>query len=99
MKTSGLIGLSVVVAASLSTAVMAEGTAPQDEMQEMFKKADANADGKLTLEEFKTMAKIEPERKFAVVDANKDGFATLEEIRIAKKAAQAAALAPNAPAQ
>ncbi len=100
MKVSGLLGLSVLVAASLATAVMAEGDAavpaatPQAEKKDMFKKADANADGKLTLEEFKTMAKGDAEKKFTAADTDKDGFVTPEELKAARAAKKATPAVP-----
>jgi Ca2+-binding EF-hand superfamily protein len=99
-----LIGLSVVVAASLSATVMAEDVKAPDavkapavgkphkaERVDMFKKADANADGKLSLDEFKTMAKgPEAEKKFTAADTDKDSFLTPEELKAAKAAEHAA---------
>ncbi|MEI6563454.1 MAG: EF-hand domain-containing protein [bacterium] len=106
MKYIGMIGLSVVVAASLSSVVMAEGAkaegtkAPHKEKQNMFKKADANGDGKLSLDEFKTIAHGDAEKKFTAADTDKDGFLTPEELKAAhaaKKAEKAAAPAVAAP--
>lgn len=104
MKTLGMIALGVVVAASMSTTVLAEGAkAPKGEKHEAFKAADVNADGKLSLEEFKTMAKgPNAEKKFTAADTDKDGFLTPEELKAAhaaKKAARdaAKAVAPVAP--
>jgi len=87
MKGIGIIGLSVLIAASLSTTVMAgDKGAPKGEKQDMFKKADANGDGKLSLEEFKTICtKGDAEAKFTAADTDKDGFLTKEEFKAAHK--------------
>lgn len=109
MKLLGLFGLSAIVAASLSmTATAEEVKAPEavkahkGERVDAFKKADANADGKLSLDEFKTMAKgPDAEKKFTAADTDKDGFLTPEELKAAKKAAheaKAPKVAPAAPA-
>ncbi|MCP5538925.1 MAG: sulfatase-like hydrolase/transferase [Akkermansiaceae bacterium] len=60
----------------LKTGSTPKGTAKAgNRVDEAFKKADANQDGKLTREEY-------PQKEvFDAVDANKDGFATLEEVR------------------
>jgi len=111
MKVLGLIGLSFVLVASLSTPAMAEG--PKDHKgekhEDAFKKADANGDGKLSLDEFKTLVKKDAEVKFAAADTDKDGFVTPAEFKAwrasehaarkaAKDAAKDAPPAPVAPA-
>ncbi len=109
MKKIGMIGLSMVVASSL--VVMAEqgagdaGQAARPKVKaprvEAFAKADANADGKLSLEEFKTMVtKGDAEAKFTAADTDKDGFLTKEELKAAsgKKKEKKAAVAPAVPA-
>jgi Ca2+-binding EF-hand superfamily protein len=107
MKYLSIIGLSVIVAASLSTTVLAEGNkgAHKADKAEQFKKADANGDGKLSLAEFKTMCtKGDAEAKFAAADTDKDGFLTPEELKAAhakhakKNEAACAVPAPVAPA-
>jgi hypothetical protein len=51
---------------------------------ERFAKADANGDGKLSLDEFKTFAKGgEADAKFTAADTDKDGFLTKEELKAA----------------
>ncbi|MEI8140384.1 MAG: hypothetical protein WCI03_11015 [bacterium] len=110
MKVLSLIGLSVVVAASLSATVMAEEVKAPDAVKapavgkphkaeriDMFKKADANADGKLSLDEFKTMAKgPDAEKKFTAADTDKDNFLTPEELKAAKAAEHAERVAKKA---
>lgn len=90
MKQLGLAVLGIITAAVLTTPVMAEDAKAKDgdkqgkkaEKLEMFKKADANADGKLSLDEFKTMVtKGDAEKKFIAADADKDGFVTPEELK------------------
>lgn len=92
MKVLGLVGLSVVLAASLTSTVMAEAPkAPKGEKHDMFKAADANGDGKLSLDEFKTMVKSgDAGKKFEAADANKDGFVTPAELKAARMAEHAA---------
>lgn len=93
MKSLSLFGLSAVVAASMAMSVMAEEVKAPDavkghkgQKQEICKKADVNGDGKLSLEEFKTMCtKGDAEAKFAAADADKDGFVTCDELKAAKK--------------
>jgi len=96
MKVLGVIGLGVVLAASLSTTVMADG--PKVERVDPFTKADANGDGKLSLEEFKTMVTNDAEAKFTAADIDKDGFVTRAELKAAKEAAHEARKAAAAKA-
>ena len=56
--------------------------------------ADANNDGKLTLEEITTKAPKYPAQRFTQLDANKDGFLTSDEL---PKPAAPAAAAPSTP--
>mgnify|MGYP001590635331 CR=1 FL=1 len=91
MKQLGLAIVGVITAASLTVPVMAADDKPDAgkhhpkvDKAEVFKKADANADGQLSLDEFKTMAaKGDPEKKFKAADADKDGALTLEEFKAA----------------
>lgn len=89
MKKLAVFGLGVVLSVAFSSIVMAEG-APKAEgaakpRVDAFKKADANADGKLSLEEFKTMSKKDADKKFTDADTDKDGFLTKEELKAARK--------------
>ena len=56
-------------------------SAPDDPVQAMFDKADANRDGVLTLEEWKAAGRRE--RGFSMIDADRDGKLTPEELRAA----------------
>lgn len=94
MNKSGLIGLSVVFAASMATSVLAEGAkAPKadkvDRQEAVFKKADVNNDGKLSLDEFKTIVKVDAVKKFAAADTDKDVFVSLAEFKAWHAAKQA----------
>jgi Ca2+-binding EF-hand superfamily protein len=50
---------------------------------EKFEEADANGDGKLSLEEFKTAREEKLEQRFKKTDADGDGFVTKEEMKAA----------------
>ena len=91
MKKIGFAILGIITAAALTVPVIAEDGAGKTgdakkggDKMEAFKKADANNDGKLSLEEFKTMVtKGDAEKKFKEADADKDGFVTPEELKAA----------------
>jgi len=88
MKKLGLVVVSLITAAALTVPAVAKDKAAKGEKkadkQEAFKKADTSADGKLSLDEFKTMiTKGDAEKKFTVADADKDGFVTPEELKAA----------------
>jgi len=92
MKKIGFAVLGIITAAALTVPVMAQdGSDKKPEKQhkkgekaEWFKKADANGDGKLSLDEFKAACtKGDAEKKFAEADTNKDGFLTPEELKAA----------------
>lgn len=108
MKIKSIVGLSVLVATTISIAALAEeAKGGKGQKVDRFKKADADGDGKLSLVEFKTFAKNDAEAKFAAADADKDGFLTKEELKAAHKAhkpvkdgeAKAVVPAPAAPAK
>jgi len=86
MKQLGLVVVSLITAAALTVPVIAKEAKAKDgkkgEKIEAFKKADTSADGKLSLDEFKTMiTKGDAEKKFKGADADKDGFVTPEELK------------------
>ncbi|EDP71980.1 hypothetical protein FBALC1_12802 [Flavobacteriales bacterium ALC-1] len=60
----------------------------EDKSRKMFKHLDMNEDGKITLEEFKTMRVKSPskvaqvEKRFVSMDTNKDGTVDKAEFRI-----------------
>ena len=101
MKYLGMIALSVSLGASLSTGALADdGQGHKGAKHELFKKADANGDGKLSLDEFKTICtKGDAEAKFAAADTDKDGFLTPAELKAAHgKHAKDDAACPATPA-
>jgi hypothetical protein len=101
MKYFGIVALSAVVVASLSTGVLAgDGHGHKGAKHEFFKKADVNGDGKLSQDEFKTICtKGDAEKKFAAADTDKDGFLTPEELKAAHgKKAKGDAACPAAAA-
>lgn len=59
----------------------AEGDKPKANPEEMFKKKDANGDGKLSKDEFTKGAKdaAKMEERFTALDKDKDGSVTKEE--------------------
>jgi hypothetical protein len=91
MKKIGFAILGIITVAALTVPVLAEDAAApkaekhaKGEKGERCKKADANADGKLSLEEFKTICKKgDAEAKFTAADADKDGFLTKDEMKAA----------------
>ena len=92
MKQLGFAALIIIIAAALTAPVMAEETQGQKpekhqkkgEKGDFFKKADTNADGKLSAEEFKAACtKGDAEKRFAEADTDKDGFLTPEEMKAA----------------
>jgi hypothetical protein len=66
------------------------GQAFQAELPGLFAQADANGDGSLTLDEFKTFKHLVAEKRtelmFQKLDANSDGKVTLDEINAARAA-------------
>lgn len=93
MKQFKLALMSVVAVVALSPAIMAKeggekhgdkGGHKGGSPEEWFKKADANADGKLTFEELKAVKADATEEKFKKMDANADGSVSLEEFTAAK---------------
>lgn len=98
MKAMGLIGLSVVLVASMAMAedaVKAEKPAKAPK-QDFFKSADTDGDGKLSLDEYKAAGKGNTEKRFTAADTDKDGFLTADELQAFKKAAHEAAKAAKA---
>lgn len=50
--------------------------------EEVFAERDEDADGRLTLEEFKDGGKRKAEDRFGQADADADGLLTLDELRV-----------------
>jgi len=91
------VGVFVLAAAAALAAVpvLAHGgpgfgQALQAELPALFAQADANGDGSLTLDEFKTFRQLVAEKRtelmFQRFDANGDGKVTLDEINAAHAA-------------
>ncbi len=79
MKITALL-CALLLGASVTYA--AEGDKPKPNPEEMFKKKDANGDGKLSKEEFTKGAKdaAKMEERFTALDKDKDGSVTKEEM-------------------
>lgn len=74
--------MSALIAVGLfaATNVYAEDSAKAKQIEEKFKAADKNADGKLTLEEAKEgMPRVA--RAFTKIDVNNQGYVTVDEIK------------------
>lgn len=56
------------------------GSDPAARLAEFIKRADTDADGKISKEEFANMGKKESEERFGKMDANSDGFVDQDEI-------------------
>ena len=83
MKRMTWLAMSMVAAFALAASAE-EGHGPNGER---FKKADADADGKLSATEFAPMCdKGDAAAKFAAADTDKDGFLTKDELKAAHKA-------------
>lgn len=89
MKTCIYTLSAMVIAASLSLAQDGPdgpGKGKRPNPEEIFKKLDADADGSVTLDEFKKSPKgqkdeAKAEEIYKKVDANSDGSVTLEEFK------------------
>lgn len=91
MKITALL-FALLLGASMTYAADAEkpkteGDKPKPSPEEMFKKKDANGDGKVSKEEFLKGAKdaAKAEAAFTAKDKDKDGFLTKEEFAAKKK--------------
>lgn len=75
--------VAVALLCPLDVSVAEEKKAPDPE--KIFKRKDANGDGMLTLDEFKTGLKDKPlemaEKRFGKMDSNGDGKLSLDEFK------------------
>ncbi len=82
-----LVAWSAATMIVLGVSVASAADKPQRTPEEMFKRLDANSDGKLTVEEFTAKRegdKAEKAKKyFARIDKNSDGSVDLEEFKAA----------------
>ncbi|HEX4129901.1 MAG TPA: EF-hand domain-containing protein [Pirellulales bacterium] len=82
-------GAAVVMLFALSVASSTAADKPKPEPEEVFKKLDANGDGKLSVDEFVRKRTGDEADKakaaFAKLDKNSDGYLTLEEFKDRKK--------------
>jgi hypothetical protein len=91
MKKIVAIALCAGVGLLLTGTVRAEEAATRKphgkgQGKERFEKADADKDGKLSLEEFKTLStKPNAEQRFKAGDTDSDGFLTPVELKAARE--------------
>jgi Ca2+-binding EF-hand superfamily protein len=81
--TGGVLTAAAVLVLAAHPATAADKPAP--DFDKVFKRKDANGDGKLTLEEFKTGMKdkalANADKRFKRVDANADGSVSIDEFK------------------
>ena len=83
--------ITAALAACLTMPVLAQQSGQNQDPEKVFTKADANADGKLSLEEFlgKNTKNVERRtQRFKKMDADSDGFVTKKEFMDASQAAR-----------
>lgn len=82
-RAAALVGMAVALGGLVATAARAQGQAPAamsataNPTADMFVKADANRDGKLSRDEVKSLPAIA--EKFDMLDKDKDGALSAEE--------------------
>lgn len=75
-----LMSALITVGLFASAHVYAEDSARSKQIEEKFKAADKNSDGKLTLEEAKEgMPRVA--RAFSKIDVNNQGYVTVDDIK------------------
>ena len=76
---------AVIVGCCVSAAVAADGEKKRPDPEQIFKKRDANGDGSLSLEEFKTgmpeKALTRADARFKKLDTSGDGKLSLDEFK------------------
>jgi Ca2+-binding EF-hand superfamily protein len=89
--TGGVLAMVAVLAFVAHPAAAADKPAP--DFEKVFKRKDANGDGKLTIDEFKTGMKdkalANADKRFKRVDANGDGAVSLDEFKAGMQPKQA----------
>jgi len=83
-------GLLVAVTAALLAAPVSAADKPAPDPEKAFKRKDANGDGKLSLDEFKTGMKDKAldnaDKRFKRLDTDGDGAVSLEEFKAGMQA-------------
>ncbi len=96
MRTMGIF----LVACAIAALTAANGAEPKKEARvhdhasqsgDLFKKADTNGDGAVTLEEIQDVAPTFPAERFQAIDHNRDGRIDAKELQRMKRATQAKA--------
>ncbi len=84
-----LLVSTVVACASVSTALAAEGEKKRPDPEQIFKRKDADADGALSLEEYKKgmpeKALAKADDRFKKLDTSGDGKLSLDEFKAGMK--------------
>src|SRR5476651_247756 len=87
---TGLFGLACLIAWLITTSADLGAQQPNFNPENVFKKADANGDGKISREEWSKFRNSAPKLKdnakggdflFDRLDTNKDGFLTFDEFK------------------
>jgi Ca2+-binding EF-hand superfamily protein len=93
--TLTLARVAVIAGAGLfaASAVQAQGAMRDRQVEKLFKAADTNADGKLTLAEAQASKTGMPKvaANFDAIDTDKKGYVTLEQIKASANSAAATA--------
>lgn len=80
-----IVAVFAVAFGCMTPALSADGGKKAPNPEKVFTKKDANSDGALTLEEFKTGLKDKAlnnaDKRFKKIDANGDGKVTLDEFK------------------
>ncbi|MFP5221429.1 MAG: hypothetical protein ACLGSA_04005 [Acidobacteriota bacterium] len=96
--TAGMSGLALAQAPAAAPAPVADEAAPAPTGEKGFKMLDANADGKVTKEEFLAAAQKRATARFDKLDTQNKGYLTKEDFMAARGKAREKAQARKAKA-